>query len=101
MEANFKIEYKKSEKLINFIGSEGEKEIISVNEDRFGNPFFQINLNSWCSISHQKRANTLSVFLKIDEKCYKSIIEYNDDLEIMVFEDFSEVKKIDGKWVNV
>ncbi|WNE41298.1 MAG: hypothetical protein AM1032_000038 [Mycoplasmataceae bacterium] len=102
MTTNFKIEYK-NEKLINFIDDEGNKEIASSSEDRFGNPFFQINLYSWCSISRQKRAKTLSIFLKMEDKTYKSIIEFNDndDSKIMIFENFSEVKKIDGKWVNV
>jgi hypothetical protein len=35
--------------------------------------------------------------LKMEDKCYKAIIEYNSDSESFLFDNFQEVKKVDGK----
>lgn len=124
---NFTIEYWPSIKKISLLeNNELINEIISTENDRFGNPFFQFNLksdidqseddsnslqkpnflmkntNSWCSISQQKRDKTVSAFLKLaDNKYYKTVIPFNSDSQSFLFNNFKEMKKLNGAWVFI
>ena len=96
------IEYWQTDRRIKLTNEKKEvKELISISNDQFGHTHFQIDVKSWVSINHQKRAKTLVIFLRIRDKYYKSFIPFNPKSKSFIFNDFREVKRENGGWILI
>lgn len=99
---HYEIKYYPDKKYI--IETEGlyqSEPIRSKRDNPYGKPIFDLENNCWISITENK--TNFNLFLKHENNYYKSIINKLEikDKEIITFNNFQEVKKIDNKWVNV
>lgn len=99
MSNDLSIEYNELERLIIIKDADYDiEEIKSERNNQFGNPIFDIpNWNGSCTISKTMRGDYFNLFLKLNNVYYKAFQKVNEDYNI-IFRNFREVEKIDGKW---
>lgn len=76
--------------------------ITSERVNQFGYPIFDIrNWNGSCTISRTMRGDHFNLFLKLNDKYYKSFQRIDEDRDFEIFRNFNEVEKINGKWERI
>lgn len=81
-------------------GYEIEK-VESERENKFGQPIFDLyGWNGWCSVSLTKKGDHFKLFLKLNNKYYNSFQKVDEASKFIIFRNFNEIEKVDGKWEN-